>query len=686
MTLQEQILTILFNSKKGTELPVALSSKPTDLLLLWSSDNNQLESIQKSILSTDIDSWAEVSGDRTLNTLVVTQGDYDDSGNGTKFQISQIGSSIGLTAEAISMTSQLGGVVNIDPFFGSILPGNITNAIIDGFGSGKILVSREWVQANSSDTSEWATFTGTRSGGDLNLILGDYDNSGQGNKIQVDDGGESITVSMSGDLEIVGANIGFQIDDVANTMSVTIGEVAFNLGTSLNIVGGFLNMNENNIQLSDISENLNTIGVNSGNIEITSDAASIILNADTLISIPKTSTGIGEEVSAFVDVSRENISDDITSEVYGLVSRVVNNSSFENKGIIGSNLVGRHSGSGDIEYVYGSITTADYDGSGNVDFIIPDSQRAEISGIGTGTIDYVKGQSSLASIDNPNINVNNLQGSHISVELNEGTVSESQVLLLDFDYNGTGGGNITGDLAYLRIQNDTLPTVTGDSYAIQSLSTLPSLFTGDITAANFIGGGSGLTSLPSNVAYTDSNNNFTTQQTFNSGTANRVATFISTDSNARIGLEDDTTTTTTEIGAIGNTLRHYVNGIEIYRGSSTLHNFRDIQAIFGDIVTITGTTSAVLQMTDEGEALTRTIEYDGNSDEFTFNTEVKVEGRMYADIIQTEGNTVATLPAGSEGQRSYVTDGDSVSFGATVTGGGSTTIPVFYDGTNWIYA
>ena len=51
-------------------------------------------------------------------------------------------------------------------------------------------------------------------------------------------------------------------------------------------------------------------------------------------------------------------------------------------------------------------------------------------------------------------------------------------LLLDFDYTGTG--TITGDFEYLRIQNDTLPTVSGTSRAINSLSTLPSYFAGDI--------------------------------------------------------------------------------------------------------------------------------------------------------------------------------------------------------------
>ena len=54
--------------------------------------------------------------------------------------------------------------------------------------------------------------------------------------------------------------------------------------------------------------------------------------------------------------------------------------------------------------------------------------------------------------------------------------------------------------------------------------------------------------------------------------------------------------------------------------------------------------------------------------------------------IQTTGYTVATLPAGTVGMRTYVTDALAPSFSATVTGGGAVTIPVFYNGTNWIVA
>ena len=54
--------------------------------------------------------------------------------------------------------------------------------------------------------------------------------------------------------------------------------------------------------------------------------------------------------------------------------------------------------------------------------------------------------------------------------------------------------------------------------------------------------------------------------------------------------------------------------------------------------------------------------------------------------VKTGGYTVAGLPAGVTGARTYVTDALAPSYGATVVGGGAVTIPVFYNGTNWIVA
>ncbi len=201
--------------------------------------------------------------------------------------------------------------------------------------------------------------------------------------------------------------------------------------------------------------------------------------AGSVLTVKKQSTSSSINVGSFLDVSRSNTTD-TTAESYGSISRVINNSTFLNTGIIGSNPVARHASSGDLEFAYGMLSTAEYVGSGNVDFIISNSQRANVTGTGTGTIDFVRGTSTQVNIDNPNIVVNNAQGAHPSVNLANGTVGDTQVMLLDYDYDNTGNITVTGDLAYLRIQSDPLPPISGSANAIRSYSSLPSVFDGII--------------------------------------------------------------------------------------------------------------------------------------------------------------------------------------------------------------
>lgn len=53
-------------------------------------------------------------------------------------------------------------------------------------------------------------------------------------------------------------------------------------------------------------------------------------------------------------------------------------------------------------------------------------------------------------------------------------------------------------------------------------------------------------------------------------------------------------------------------------------------------------------------------------------------------VVRLKGYTVATLPAGTQGDTAYVTDALAPAFLAVVVGGGSVVTPVFYNGTNWV--
>ena len=55
-------------------------------------------------------------------------------------------------------------------------------------------------------------------------------------------------------------------------------------------------------------------------------------------------------------------------------------------------------------------------------------------------------------------------------------------------------------------------------------------------------------------------------------------------------------------------------------------------------------------------------------------------------ITNTSITTVAKLPTASSanaGTRTFVSDSTTTTFNATVTGGGTNTVPVFSNGTNW---
>lgn len=63
--------------------------------------------------------------------------------------------------------------------------------------------------------------------------------------------------------------------------------------------------------------------------------------------------------------------------------------------------------------------------------------------------------------------------------------------------------------------------------------------------------------------------------------------------------------------------------------------------------------------------------------------------RRYAvngQVITLRGFTVATLPAGTEGDRAYVTDASAPTYNGALTGGGTVKVPVFFNGAAWVSA
>ena len=193
------------------------------------------------------------------------------------------------------------------------------------------------------------------------------------------------------------------------------------------------------------------------------------------LHISKNTVGNGFSINIFSTATKPDAQG---GSVYGGFFSSTGNSTATVDNIVGSRNYGEHTGTGQATFIAGSSHFAVHNGSGNSTGIYAISPKAEIKGTGVGSHQYVIGANINNVLNNSNATVQYLEGAHIAVNLQNGTVTDNAIgLVLDFDYTA---GVVSGDLDYLRIQNDTLPTVGGTARAINSLSTLPSVFAGDI--------------------------------------------------------------------------------------------------------------------------------------------------------------------------------------------------------------
>ena len=205
------------------------------------------------------------------------------------------------------------------------------------------------------------------------------------------------------------------------------------------------------------------------------------------LDIQQTNVANDETQGANIDITKENTSGaGFASSIYGIKSYGKGNSAETIVNIGGVWAKAEHTGTGLVYYITGGTNRGYHNGTGNSTTVTGTFSEARIDGTGAGAHQYAIGVNSIAKLDNANATVQYLQGQHCTVQLVDGEVTDNVMsLLLDFDY--TGAGTISGDFEYLRIQNDTLPAVSGTSRAINSLSVLPSHFAGDIEFPNLKG-------------------------------------------------------------------------------------------------------------------------------------------------------------------------------------------------------
>jgi len=203
-------------------------------------------------------------------------------------------------------------------------------------------------------------------------------------------------------------------------------------------------------------------------------------------NVNKTDAESNHTSGILIQVNKESLAGSSWgSKVKALEGYAIGNSTERIAEVVGSQTGAKHIGSGESYFIVGNSTSAIHEGSGNTGGMYGVNTKSLILGTGIGDHGYVIGVNAEAKLDNPNATVDYLQGQHLSVELKEGDVTGAlTVQLVDFDY--TGAGVVSGDFAYVQIQNDNLPSVGGTARAIYCKSILPSEFGGSVQVAGLI--------------------------------------------------------------------------------------------------------------------------------------------------------------------------------------------------------
>lgn len=114
-------------------------------------------------------------------------------------------------------------------------------------------------------------------------------------------------------------------------------------------------------------------------------------------------------------------------------------------------------------------------------------------------------------------------------------------------------------------------------------------------------------------------------------------------------------------------------GIGTVTPSARLHAFKTTEQLrlgYSDTVYYSSTVASTGAVT---------LDAVGASPSFTFSDRI-----INTLPLRLKGYTVATLPAGTQGDSAYVTDALAPTFLTALTGGGTVVTPVFYNGTAWV--
>ena len=191
-----------------------------------------------------------------------------------------------------------------------------------------------------------------------------------------------------------------------------------------------------------------------------------------------------------IDITKTSAGTGYATQIRGIDVAVENSGSAETYATTGVRSLSKYSGSGDAYFLSGIVSTTTNEGSGDLLAFYGMYTTMNSNGTGVQDVDYMIGNTIAMNFNNPNLDANRVGCINAQLNFNAATTinTEAYIMLLDTDFTGVTGTDVTvaGDFSYLLIKGHTaadVPIVTGTARAINSESTLPSVFAGSVGSA-----------------------------------------------------------------------------------------------------------------------------------------------------------------------------------------------------------
>lgn len=259
-----------------------------------------------------------------------------------------------------------------------------------------------------------------------------------------------------------------------------------------------------------------------------------------------------------------------------------------------------------------------------------------------------------------------------------------------FNFDSTYGS--TGSYSPIKLRTSGIDRVTLNASGVVDFSEIPTAPTAapgstgnQIANLDFVLANS--MSLSGNQAFTGIKTGTSTNST---NTGLTLTNEVTTTGSFVVDLYNSVSAGTNSTGAIRVTNSNTggaTSAIQIVNSSTGLGSFlKNISTgkgqysenvstgVLAQYNSLTASTGDLINFSKQG-VLTAKVNSDG---EFT------VPKLITTGVVRLKNYTVATLPAGTQGDTAYVTDATAPTYLTPVVGGGSVVCPVFYNGTTWV--